>query len=250
MLYLTWWNLKSKIPWELDKLWSLDFFLCMHVILVSGSLHSTACFYVTLCESLHFSALHSPAQWNTANLDLSLPYRVNTLLVCTVLCDPLMKAIIRTPIIRHTRTEKHAVWIVRHAFFSLSEKTSLSACFVFRFWSLTLTLTMVGRGRGLASMFLVEINQTETSRAAGGDPGSFLYSTPSPRVRSVSCHEGKICLHFGNKSVILNLFSCCSFSQYYWYFLHFLMSVFFSRRKEGHHCGFLTNLRWRSNAKW
>lgn len=36
--------LGSMIPWELDKLWSLDFFLCIHIILFRGFLHSSAAF--------------------------------------------------------------------------------------------------------------------------------------------------------------------------------------------------------------
>lgn len=84
---------------------------------------------------------------------------------------------------------------------------------------------MVGKGRGLASVFLVEINQTKTSEAAGGDPSSFLYSTPSPRVKSVSCQQRKDLPPLGSKSVILNLLSCCSFSQYCWYFLHLLCQL-------------------------
>lgn len=43
-LWLTWPGeiLGPVIPWELDKLWSLGFFLCIHVILVRGSLHTSA----------------------------------------------------------------------------------------------------------------------------------------------------------------------------------------------------------------
>lgn len=150
---------------------------------------------------------------------------------------------------QHAHTEKHAVWRARHTFFSLAEKTSLSTCFVFGFWSLTLILMMVGRGRGLASVFLVEINQTRSSGAAGGDPSSFLHSTPSPRVKPVSCQQEKICLHLATKSVTLNLLSCCSFSLHCWYFLHLPMTALLSRHKGSHPCVLLTNWRWGSDAK-
>lgn len=150
---------------------------------------------------------------------------------------------------QHAHTGKHAVWRATHTFFSLAEKTSLSTCFGFGFWSLTSILMMAGRGRGLASVFLVEINQTKSRGAAGGDPSSFLHSTPSPRAEPVSCQQEKICLHLATQPVTLNLPSCCSFSQHCWYFLHLPVTAVFSRHKGSHHCALVTNWGWGSDAK-